>query len=203
MRKLLVVPLVVALAGCVMAGRAPGLAAYDSASYEQDQYGQEFITAVTFRYPAQPDLSADALPLCIVKTVDNRSVTLSDSSRSWVGPYSGYYYRAGIQREAGGGEVLSFVSSDKREAVATGTTTHRYSFGAAPIERSVRFTLNAKASVSETVFQFDRLEWAQLDTGIAANNGYSRIGAWEKAQPELAAASLKAIADKLNACLSQ
>lgn len=203
MWKLSVLSLAVALSGCVMTGRAPNLATYDTASYEKDQYGQEYMTGLSFKYPAPARLKPDALPLCIVKTIDNRSVTLSDSSRSWVGPYSGYYYRMGVQREAGGGEVLSFVSEDKREAVATGTVTHRYTFGMAPIERSVRFTLNAKVGASETMFRFDRLEWAQLDTGVAANNGYDRIGAWEKARPELAAESLKLVADKLSSCLSQ
>jgi len=200
---MLAVPLAAGLAGCAMTGRAPELAAFDGARYEMDSHNQEFISGVTFQYPGHAPRRADALPLCAAKTIDNRSVSLSDSSRSFVGPYSGYYYDVKASREAGGGAVLRYVSDDKKEVVADGSARYSFTFGFAPVERAVRFAAAIKLSPAATVVSFDKLEEAQLDTGILSNDGFRRIGAWSGTHSDLALAALQKVADAVVECVGQ
>lgn len=202
MKTIIATSVLLLLAGCATSAKSPALASLDGITYERDTYGNEIISSVKFEYSAPPPELANALPACLARVIDNRSVTLSDSSGSFFGAYSGHYYTQNNTRETGGGAVLSHVSDDSKSAIAQGTVKYTTTMALLPIERSVRFVVAANINNESRSFSFEKLEQAQLTTGAVANNGYSSLGAWSGADPDLAIASLRKIADSLNNCLS-
>ena len=42
-----------------------------------------------------------------------------------------------------------------------------------------------------------------MGKGVNPNDGYGLVEAWERARPELVMESLKSVADRLDACLTQ
>lgn len=201
MRILLAAAVSLLMTGCATNVRSPALAGLENVQYELGAHDNEYVKSAAFSYEGQvPD--ADALPMCVAKVVQNRSVTLKDSSRGYVGAYSGMYYGNQAAREAGGGTVIQYVSDDKKSIVAQGATS--YSFGGLiPIQESVRFGLSAKVTGNARSLIFDRIERAQLNTGAVSNSGFTKVGAWSGARPEMVIKSLRTLADDLNNCLSQ
>ncbi|MNR34942.1 hypothetical protein D3C85_1527530 [compost metagenome] len=106
------------------------------------------------------------------------------------------------QREAGGGGVIVQASKDGRSVVAERVTEYSTS-SLIPIQRAVRFTLSAKVGDAGRTFYFSKLEQAQLDTGVASNTGYRKIGVWSGANPDLALSSIRDVAGSINGCLSR
>ena len=172
----------------------PALSAYDAefAPYSSS----EAVTAVQFH---RDGLGGD-IPACVAETVSNQGETLADSSGSFVGAYTGNYYNVQRSSHSAGGSVLEHVAQDGKSVVASGSV--RYSAGAL-VTRSVRFKLALKQSDSGRIYRFSSLGQAQLDTGAAANNGYTPIGSWSGANPDLALASLSKVTDEIERCLSR
>lgn len=195
MRKLMIpCILTIATAGCAGQGRMPKLSAYDA---EFAPYASaEAVTAVQFHRDGR---SGD-IPSCVAEIVSNQGETLADSSRSFVGVYTGNYYSIQRSSQSAGGSVLEHVAQDGKSVVASGSA--RYSAGAL-VTRSVRFKLALKQSDSGRIYRFSSLGQAQLDTGAAANNGYTPIGSWPGANPDLALAALSGITDQIERCLSR
>lgn len=195
MRKYILVGLgVFALAGCAGQVRMPLLAAYDA---EFVPYAsRESVEAVNFHKPGLPgDLAA-----CVAATVSNQGETLSDSSGSFFGAYTGNYYSIGRSTQAGGGSVIEHAATDGNSVVASGST--RYS-ASALVSRSVRFKLSVKQDEAGRTYRYGSLGQAQLNTGAAANNGYNPIGSWAGANPNLALESLSKLTDNIERCLSR
>jgi len=200
MRLAVVAGLGMLLAGCASPQRMASLDSMGAMSYGKNSYGHETLEGVRFSYPPAK-VAGDALPLCVAKTVENRAVTLSDTT-SRVGPYSGMVYNQRSAREAGGGQVISYVSEDKQTVVATGTTPFGERGAVVNDEQSLTFTLTVKNSTSGATYEFAKLQKAYRDTGAMANEGYQDVGAWSAARPDRAVSALKALADKVSGCLA-
>ncbi len=138
------------------------------------------------------------LPACVAVVVNNTGETLTDSSNSFFGAYSGKYYNIENSVHVGGGDVLQYVSPDSRSVVASGIS--RYEAGAL-VTRSVRFKLSVRQSDSGRQYSFSNLAQAQLNSGTAANTGYGPIGSWSSANPDLALQSLDSVVDEIEKCL--
>lgn len=182
------------LLGCAGQARMPALSGYeaDYAPYASS----EAVEAVQFRKPGQPgDLAA-----CVAATVSNQGETLSDSSGSFFGAYTGNYYNIERSTQAGGGSVIEYAAPDGNSVVASGST--RYS-ASALVSRSVRFKLSVKQDEAGRTYRYGGLGQAQLNTGAAANNGYNPIGSWAGANPNLALESLSRLTDNIERCLSR
>lgn len=185
------------ISGCAY-HRMPELSQYTGATYEP-WMSAEALSAITFDLPASKSKIKEALPVCVAQHVTNREVSLSDSSSSFWGPYSGRYYNLQRTYGVGGGNVIQQVGDDGRVVVAQGVT--RYQAGAL-VERYVRFTLTARQLSTGTSFRFAALEQAQANTGAVANMGYTKIGSFAGSNPDQAAATLKVVADNIYHCLS-
>jgi len=183
----------IALSGCAYS-RMPELGQYQAEYVSASS--AELVEGVVFTRPGK----ADDLPECIAATVSNQGETLSDSSGSFVGAYTGNYYNVQRSTNTAGGSVIEYASPDGRSVVASGLT--RYNANAL-VARSVRFKLSVKQGESGRIYRYGNLGQAQLNTGSVANNGYNPIGAWAGANPNLALDSLSRLTDNIERCLSR
>lgn len=71
-----------------------------------------------------------------------------------------------------------------------------------PIQKFIRYTVNAKVSDTQSGYWFENLTQAQGDTGVVQNNGFMPVAAWEAANPEQAYLALSEVAEKLDSCLA-
>ncbi len=182
------------MAGCAGQARAPALSGYDA---EFVPYASsEAVEAVQFRKAGKPSGLAE----CVAATVSNQGETLSDSTGSFFGAYTGNYYRVERSTQAGGGNVIEYAAPDGNSVVASGST--RYS-ASAMVSRSVRFKLSIKQNEAGRTYRYGSLGQAQLNTGAAANIGYNPIGSWAGANPDLALESLSRLTDNIERCLSR
>lgn len=194
MRKITIATVLgVLLSGCSTA-RMPELSQYQT---EFVPYASaEAVSAVTFSRPG----TKGNLPQCIAEIVSNQGETLSDSAGSFFGTYTGNYYSAHNATQASGGKVIEYVASDSGAVVASGSVRYQVN---ALVARSVRFKLSAKQGETGRIYRFGSLQQAQLDSGVAANNGYNPIGSWAGANPDLAVKSLNYLVDQIDGCLAR
>lgn len=156
----------------------------------------ESITSVTFTRTG----GSGSLPQCIAEIVSNQGETISDSSGSFFGAYTGNYYSRNNSQQVTGGNVLEHTSTDGKTVVSSGSTRYQAS---ALVARSVRFKLTAKKTDNGVDYRFSSLQQAQLNSGAAANTGYNPIGSWSGANPDLAMKSLSDLTDQINECMSR
>ncbi|WP_286761997.1 hypothetical protein [Pseudomonas sp. UBA2047] len=143
--------------------------------------------------PAAPGKMA----MCTASTIKNDPVSLRDSSRTFVGAYTGNYYQAGSNREVGGGGVIQYVTPDESSVVAKGET----GYTSAMVSRSVRYTVTIKNSGPERKYLFTGIQQAQLDTGSMVNAGYSPVHVMMGGGSEDVARSLSAVAEEIETCI--
>lgn len=191
MRILMLFPIVTFLAGCSTV-RMTELAKYD-AEYGPHQNAEMILSATFQRSGSTGDLAQ-----CMAEAITNRGETLSDSTGSFVGPYSGVIYNRANTSQVAGGSVIEQLSSDGSAVVATGSVRYRRD---SLVTRSVRFTLTARRTGSGVTYRFSNLEQAQLETGYAKNTGYFPIGSWAAADPDKALSALESSADRVDACM--
>jgi hypothetical protein len=141
--------------------------------------------------------AGDKLPMCTASTVKNDSVSLSDTSGSFVGSYTGTYYRGEKNVQVGGGSVIQYISPDQSKIVAKGAT----GYTSAMIERSVRYTLTVQPSANGgRTYKFSGIQQAQLSTGSSANTGYFNVHTMMGGGSEEVASSLRSVADQIESC---
>ena len=137
------------------------------------------------------------IAMCAASVIRNDAVSLGDSSRTFVGAYTGNYYQAGSNREVGGGGVIQYVSPDESSVVAKGET----GYTSAMVSRSVRYTVTIRSSGPERKYLFAGIQQAQLDTGSMANAGYSPVHVMMGGGSEDVARSLSAVAAEIETCI--
>lgn len=143
------------------------------------------------RFPAQA--SSGDLEFCVARSLVNDSVTLSDSSDSFFGVYSGAYYHDTDSEASAGGEVMQHASD--KGVIAAGIISYQPS---SLVKRFVRFKLIATPSE----YEFTNLEQAQANSGAAPNTGFNPVGAFSGAHPELVLNSLEEVARQIDRCRS-
>ncbi|MFV3015425.1 hypothetical protein ACM9HO_06940 [Pseudomonas sp. KHB2.9] len=180
---------VVAVSGCSMTPK-------DLSRYGKVELDGSYLSSLSVSKPNKP--SSEKLPMCVATNVKNESVTLSDSSGSFTGAYTGTYYRAGASSQVGGGNVIQYISPDQTKIVAKGATA----YSSAMIDRSVRYTLSVEPSSSGGAeYKFTGIQQAQLSTGSAANSGYFNVHTLTGGGSEEVSESLQSIASNIDACL--
>jgi len=181
------------IAGC-STNRMPELSRYDAKF--QPWSSAESVNAVSFIRSGAPG----SLPLCVALVVSNSGETLSDSSNSFFGAYTGNYYSLEKSVQVGGGNVLQYVAPDNNSLVAEGAVRYEVS---SLVTRSVRYKLSASQLDGGRSYVFSDLAQAQINSGAASNTGYGPVGSWSGANPDLALQSLERVADEIERCLAQ
>jgi len=188
LRIAVIVSALVVIGGC--ASGAQNLSRYGQASLDGN-YLKSF--EVTKSGPAAPGKMA----MCAASTIRNDPVSLSDSSRTFVGAHTGNYYQAGSSREVGGGGVIQYAASDESSVVAKGET----GYTSAMVSRSVRYTVTIQNSGTDRKYLFAGIQQAQLYTGSMVNAGYSPVHVMMGGGSENVAHSLSTVADEIEACI--
>ncbi|MGP9633532.1 hypothetical protein ACT3R7_10745 [Halomonas sp. AOP43-A1-21] len=190
------------LTGCASTQSVDGsFATLPGVTLSSDGSSNQYFESARFDYDSS-SVSGDALEYCIASIVENRGVSLTGETASYISPFTGIRYSNEGTRETAGGQVIAFASDDKSEVVANGTTNYRTTFGMVPIERAVQYRLSARALESGLSLIFDSLKQAQLNTGVSANTGYNRIGAWSGAGASHAYDSLRSVAQDIQGCVA-
>lgn len=200
MKILSAIAAAVIVTGCASVERSPSLSGVGDVKYERAPQGYDFVTGANFRFPGAVK-NADILPVCISQNVQNRGVTLR-GTESRTMPFTGRTLSYESKDQIAGGQVIRYLSEDKKLVVAEGSETYGLGGLLTGVERNVRYTLTVKAALDEKIFSFDKLEVAQLSSGVASNSGYGKIGSWSAAQPELALKALQKVADDLDRCIN-
>lgn len=186
------------LAGCAMDPVAPGLAQKEGVVITSGANGQQYFDGLSVsRPPVKSD--KDHTATCLLTSLNNEQVTLQSSVGSFVGAYTGNYYATSQTSQAGGGQIIQYLSDDGQKAVAEGMVRTK---GVLGTEYAVRFKLNASLTDTESNYTVSGVRFAQLDTGLAANDGFNPMGAWSGASPEPAYDAISTAVTSLHQCLS-
>lgn len=197
-----IVALAAIMTGCATTKSvAPGLLNHSGVSIRTDSAGSKFIGKVEFTKDGHL-VGKDALPLCVTKTVRNSSVNLTGPSSTYVSPLTGVAYSVSDTTESSGGQVLEYISNGGHEVVASGTSGYRFRVMGMPVQKYIRFTLNAKVSESGSQYRFENLTQASRNSGVVQNSGFIPVAAWESAEPERVYQALSDLADEMNRCIS-
>ena len=197
MRIVIAAITIASLAGCQAPVRMTGLDDLGGQiEYGNKSYGLESIEGVKFVYAPQ-DKSGDALPVCVAQTVENNSVTLEGTMTV------GRYYSWSNERETGGGQVISYVSDDRKTVIANGTVTLGSKGLLTNSEQFIRYTLSMKSTPNGLIASFGKVQRALASTGSMKNQGFEPIGTWKQMHPDQAIKTLKSVSDKIDACLAE
>lgn len=159
-----------------------------------------YIDRIDYSYQADNSPKFSSLKLCIAENFANNDVTLSDSSSSFVGAYTGTYYQVNKTQNVAGKGVFKYVDDSTSTLIANGTTTS-VSQQLIPITDIVKFEVKSSVSGNKVKIEFFNISRAQKDTGYAGNNGFNPVGAWSGARAPDIVSSLENMADKIKSCL--
>lgn len=202
MRKVLVMAaLPFFIAGCATNAVDPSLTDKPGVNLLRDGSGSAYIESVNISRSGHK-LEKDDLPLCMSRSVSNRSVTLQGTSSTYVSPFTGIAYSENQTADISGGEALQYVSEDGREAVAQGVAEYYVTVVGLRNKKFLRYSLASKVSKEASEYHFSNLEQAFEDAGAANLMGFSKVGAWGGAKPEDAYHALERVADQIDSCLS-
>ena len=198
MKFYLILGIGLGLAGCATNQISSNLNGVDGLTLKQVG-GNSFLDR--YEFSSQASASSD-LAFCIASNLSNKDVQLSDTSKSFVGQASGNLYIAGDKNNAAGGEVIKYKSDDGSKVAAQGRADYSFTFGFAPISRTVQFDVVAKKESGKLLLSFTEIMQAQKETGFSANNGFQPVGAWDGANPDMALSTLKDVATKIQRCMN-
>lgn len=200
MRLAVLVCAALVLGGCASVSQvSPAIQGMENVEIGPGPGGHQYVNKVSYQFDGAV-VAGEALPICVVQNVQNRQVTLEDSSSQRFVPYVGVVSKESA-REVGGGQVITYVSEDKQTVLANGATAYQHTSMMLSIDQSVRFSLSAKSSQEGLSVVFTEIDQAQIDTGAIANTGYKKLGAWPAQNPEMAIERLNAIATNIADCV--
>ncbi len=159
-----------------------------------------YIDRADYSYQTDSAPSFSSLKLCVAENFTNNDVTLSDSSSSFVGAYTGNYYQVDKTQNVTGKDVFKYVDDSTSTLIANGTTTS-VSKQLVPITDIVKFEMKSSLKGRNVQIEFFNITRAQKDTGYATNDGFNPVGAWSGARAPDIIASLEGIANKIKSCL--
>jgi hypothetical protein len=165
--------------------------------YKYGQPGLDGNYLKSFEVSGSGPAAPGKMAACAAGAVRNDPVSLSDSSKTFLGAHTGNYYQAGTNREVGGGGAIQYVAPDESSIVAKGET----GYTSAMVSRSVRYTVTIKSSGPERKYLFAGIQQAQLDTGSMVNAGYSPVHVMMGGGSEDVARSLSAVAEEIETCI--
>jgi hypothetical protein len=129
------------------------------------------VTKIDWSFDAGKEIPFPELKRCIATNLVNDDLTLSDSSRSFVGSYTGNYYRSGDKTTVQGKDIFKYVDDGSKTAVAQGWIKKAV-FAFSWI---LRFDLEAATEGTHVKLVMRNLNVAMSDTGSASNNGFTPL----------------------------
>ena len=66
----------------------------------------------------------------------------------------------------------------------------------------MQFDVVAKMDGGKLLLAFTDIMQAQKETGVATNTGFTPVGAWDGANPDMALSTLKDVATKIQNCMN-
>ncbi|SDX12667.1 hypothetical protein SAMN05216317_1378 [Nitrosomonas eutropha] len=195
--RILTLSLPILLAGCATNATVPNIPSNVVLS-APGAYNEQYIESVKFDIGISHKQSSPAK--CLALVVNNSEHTLTDSSNSFVGAYTGNYYNIEKSRQVGGGQSLLY--SDETSAIAKGNTKGTFTFGLVPITKIVTFKIEVNATPENRFIKFTDVQAAQESTGAANNTGFSKAGAWSGAEPVFVYNLLNKVSDDIKSCMS-
>ena len=142
--------------------------------------------------------SYDKIDKCLALNIKNKNVNLSDSSKTYVGSYTGNIYNHG-------NSYTEFASKDKiysnqkdKIVVVNGNTEYSKYL----IDYVVKFRVHVQNKNNQTTILFDEINRAQLSTGYAVNDGFKPIYTHLGAHADAAVNSLEIVKNEIVSCLS-
>lgn len=186
------------LAGCANQDkRSVELSSHDGVTYER--FNGKEVLAEYERNEKPIYFSQDKLARCTIQSLKNDATTLSDSSNSFVGSYTGNYYNVTKTDSIAGGGVIKYMMKDSVGLIAEAKTMYSTTF----IARAVKYNLLIEKLENSVDFKITNIMQAQLDTGAISNTGFYKVGSWSSAEPVLVINSINSDIDKVYKCLSQ
>lgn len=140
------------------------------------------------------------LKLCVAEIIANEDVILKDAAGSWVGPYTGNYYRNDNKQVVSGRGIFKYVDDKSTTLIANGTTSYS-SGGLIPIKKFVKFNLKASSKATGYSIVFSNITRAQQSTGTLSNDGFNKVGVWSGADADGVYSQLQNVAKNIHACL--
>ncbi|RKS85744.1 hypothetical protein DES39_1157 [Orbus hercynius] len=198
MKKLLLVFMSIALFGCAAQQVDKNLASFTGVTYED--YEGEYKMLKSFTVQGTTSKNINDINVCLLQNIENDDVKLTDSSKSFVGSYSGNYYNVTSGSTSSGGSVQQY--SDDKTIVIKGLTKYKNPQSWVPITNYVRYTLTVKKDKTNLNYTFSNIKQAQAETGYVANNGFNPIGNWDGANPSVILKTLENEVSKVSACLN-
>lgn len=192
-KNLLIIACVITISGCAQT-RLESLSQVEGLEFTHTQGGSEVIDKYTV-IKALPN-GSNSIATCAALEITNKSVSLSDGSKSFIGAYSGNYYNIGNNISVAGGETIQHA--DQNSVVVTGIGQYSTTF----VNRYVRYTALIKKDGNDIRYVFNRIEQAQQDTGAISNPGFYEVGTWNMADPDKVLAFLDSEVDKVQKCLA-
>lgn len=197
-KKLAISLCCISLSGCAIdTSRDPNLNNLTGLEFKKLS-GNEYIKNYSITSSTN-GIDLEKAKICTLRNVTNRDVSLSDSSRSFVGAYTGNYYNLGNKSTSSGGNVVA-ASSDK-SFVVNGSAEYIFDSGLINVKRVVRFTLDLSVLEGKVKYTFSNIQQAQTETGTIPNNGFNYIGTWKGASPYQALSSLRSVTSDIDSCL--
>lgn len=198
------VGLMTLFSGCATVNRSPVLAGLSGVTYAEQGNGAFALQEVSFKTSGSK-AHRDRVGICLTDNLHVSGVRLSDASSSFYGPYSKNYYNVERSSSLPGEQVLQYIASDGKEAVARGQVAYRFDSSgglvSVPIDYVVRFTLKYEQNQDHDAFLFHRIEAAQQHTGSLPNSGFGPLYDLEPLKPEKAYFEMEKLANLLSDCL--
>ncbi|OQW68689.1 MAG: hypothetical protein BVN34_08405 [Proteobacteria bacterium ST_bin12] len=162
--------------------------------------GGTYIDKVDFSYSANEAQDFSKLKLCVAENITNDPVTLQDSSDSFVGAYTGNYYRNSNTQIISGQGVFKYVDDKASALIATGSTISN-SNQLIPVKDIVKFDMKSSLVGSKVNIVFMNITRAQKETGAIANDGFAPVGTWYGARSQDIYTSIEVVANKIKSCM--
>lgn len=173
----------IALTGCAQNVRMPENVELTPANAGRPQY----VLAINFSADTaiSPIDGYRKARLCIAEKISNDTVTLADSSHSFIGPATGRYYQIDSAHPVAGGATLQASDDELKTVIAKGSTHYSAGPSLLAIDYYLKFTIRFTAEQNRLSIKFTDITQAQADTGSMPNTGFGPLGTfWGATAPD-------------------
>jgi hypothetical protein len=162
--------------------------------------GSQAVDTIDYSFSADRLVEFSRVKSCIASNITNNEVQLSDSAGSFVGAYTGNYYRTRNSATVQGGGIFKYIDDTSKNLVAHGSISRQGGFGGI-ISLSIRFDLEMAVEGTSVRMRMLHIEEAMKDTGSATNDGFRPIGVWTGSMYKKDIEALGSVADQLKSCI--
>ncbi|MHA3097749.1 hypothetical protein [Acinetobacter brisouii] len=200
MKKIILGTLVsIALVGCV---QAPIQLPSNVSTISMQTGGKQTqIDKIDESFISNRPVDFDKLKICGVDTFSNNTVTLNDTSGSFVGAYTGIYYQKNNTQVVNGSNSIKYIDDKNHMVVFTGNVRTKPQVGGFVID-IIQYDVKIWDEQGKTRLVFQNILRAQKDSGAVANNGFNPIGTWSGSRAPVAIEALHGLAEKFKSCVN-